>query len=218
MKQFWKNAGRRGFTLIEVLVTTAVIGVLVAVTVPAVTSQISAADPARVVSDLANITTGIDAFSSNMSPARQPVYVEDLANKNLSTESDITGKVFTNIDTRWKGPYIQRAMVPQHADGIAFLSGYSSSILNQFATCLSTSEGLTSCSIADVAPSANDYLVIRIRGLDEAEFEVINKLIDNGETAGSGTAQSQKLGKFRYFPFPTVASSTAFYFATPLIR
>lgn len=220
MKQFGKNAGRRGFTLIEVLVTTAVIGVLVAVTVPAVTSQISAADPARVVSDLANITTGIDAFSSNMSPARQPVYVENLANQNDPGDIDITGKAFTNIATRWKGPYIQRAMVPNVATdgGIAFLSGYSSSILNRFATCLSTDPGVENCAVDGDARSTDDYLVVRITGLDEPEFEVINKLIDNGETPGSSSTASQYLGKFRYDKQGTAASSTAYYYATPLIR
>ena len=110
MKHFSKKAGRPGFTLIEVLVTVAVIGVLVAVTIPAVTGQINAADPARVVSDLANITSGIDAFGVNMRPSL-PGDVEDLANAVSSTDLDagsvsVNPAVYGTASTKWKGPYI----------------------------------------------------------------------------------------------------------------
>jgi type IV pilus assembly protein PilA len=222
MKQFWKKgkkAGRRGFTLIEVLVTVGVMGVLVAVTVPAVTSQISAADPSRVASDLVNITSAIDAFSSNMSPARQPSTVESLVNIPDAAASDINGNLFTNITSKWKGPYIQRAIVLNSTGGIAFQSGYASSILNQLATCNSKILGINCETPGTKARDLDDYLVVQITGLDEQEFEIINKLIDSGETAGSSTSgASQQLGKFRYYKAGTVASSTAYFFATPLLK
>lgn len=210
MKQLLKKAGRPGFTLIEVLVTVAVIGVLVAVTVPAVTSQISAADPSRVVSDLVNVTAGIDAFSANMSPASMPGDVEDLANAPSSTDVDIYSVAYANAATRWKGPYIERAIIKDvngSPAGNAFPSGYTSFVQNDFVKCNSK---VTFAGCSQTPPL--DYLVVKISPIAVGEFEVINKLIDAGETAGSSSSQS--LGKIRYDSL----SSTAYYYATPLIK
>ena len=71
---------RFGFTLVEVLVTTVVIGVLAAVVLPALAKQTSAADPARVSSDLNNIKMGIEVFSQNLRPD-YPGDLEDLVNQ-----------------------------------------------------------------------------------------------------------------------------------------
>lgn len=212
MKQFGKKAGRRGFTLIEVLVTTAVIGVLVAVTVPAVTSQISAADPARILSDLVNISAGVDAFASNMSPTVQPGDIEDLANPVTTSDQNINSEAYANAVTRWKGPYIQRAMTNLDAavsGDTAYVSGYASRIMTAFVKCNSR---VASQGCATSPPDSVDYLVVKVTQLQPAEFELVNKLIDAGELMGSSTSQS--LGKFRY----NAASTTAYYFATPLLK
>jgi len=217
LKQFWtkgKKAGRRGFTLIEVLVTVAVIGVLVAVTIPAVTSQINAADPARILSDLGNITSGIDAFSINVRPS-MPGDVEDLANA-VSSTGDLdggttisAGVAYGTSYTKWKGPYIEKPVVENFssAAGNAFSSGYSSFVQNDFVRC-NSKVAFQGCSLT-LPP---DYLVVQIAPLTEAEFELVNKLIDTQESAGPSTSQS--LGKLRY----KAASSTAYYYATPLIQ
>lgn len=210
MKQFLKKAGRRGFTLIEVLVTVTVIGILVAVTVPAVTSQIGAADPARILSDLVNISAGIDAFASNMSPTIQPGDIEDLANAVNTADHDINNLAYANA-VSWKGPYIQRAITAKDVATLldtAFASGYASRIMTAFVKCNSTI-AFQGC---DTTPPL-DYLVVKVTQLKTDEFELINKLIDAGEPAGSSTSESQSLGKFRY----NSASTTAYYFATPLL-
>ena len=214
MKQFNRKAGRRGFTLIEVLVTVGVIGVLVAVTIPAVTSQINAADPARVVSDLANVTSGIDAFAVNMRPSL-PGDLGDLANAVSSTgdadggTTTLAGVAYGVATTKWKGPYLERPILETASAGTGngFASGYQSFVQQDFIRCNSKAT-TAGCSTA----SPSDYLVIQIAPLTTAEFELVNKLIDNGETAGTAGSQSQ--GKFRYF----AASSTAYFFATPLVQ
>jgi prepilin-type N-terminal cleavage/methylation domain len=212
MKQFLKKAGRRGFTLIEVLVTVTVIGVLVAVTVPAVTSQIGAADPSRIASDLVNISAGIDAFASNMSPLVQPGDIEDLANAVTAADRDISDSSYTtSAQTRWKGPYIQRAMTANGVANVAdtaFATGYASRIMTAFVRC--NSKIASPCSQADTL----DYLVVEVTQMKTDEFELVNKLIDAGEPAGSSSTASQSIGKFRY----GAASSTAYYFATPLLK
>src|SRR5687767_12478085 len=108
---------RFGFTLVEVLVTTVVIGVLAAVVLPALAKQTSAADPARVASDLNNLKIGLEVFSQNMRPD-YPGDLEDLVNApNAPSSTSVTSTVddlaidngaYANR-TLWNGPYVAQA-------------------------------------------------------------------------------------------------------------
>ena len=60
-----------GFTLIEVLVTVVVIGVLAAVVIPALASMSGSADSTRLLADLNNIRTGIENFDLAVRAGRQ---------------------------------------------------------------------------------------------------------------------------------------------------
>src|SRR5688572_27563266 len=95
---------QRGFTLTEVLVTTVVIGVLAATMLPALMRQTTAADPARLVSELGSIKTAIEIFGQNMRPAF-PGDLEDLVNSPIAGDVDVAAVAYTNVN-RWKGPYV----------------------------------------------------------------------------------------------------------------
>src|SRR5688500_8213345 len=107
-----------GFTLVEVLVTTVVIGVLAAVVLPALAKQTSAADPARVASDLNNIKMGIEVFSQNLRPD-YPGDLEDLVNQPVddastspsSSNDDLAldGSFYANT-ANWNGPYVAQSL------------------------------------------------------------------------------------------------------------
>src|SRR5437588_2576445 len=74
-----QRKSKRGFTLVETVVTVGIIGALAAVVYPTVVKQFDSADPTRAAEDLGNIRTGIEAFGINVTP-HQPLYLTDLAN------------------------------------------------------------------------------------------------------------------------------------------
>lgn len=101
---------RRGFTLPEVLVTVAIVAVLAAIVVPAVTQQISRGDAPSIQGSIIGLRT---AFTSFVSDVRKfPGDVSQLqtapvagTDKDLGT-SATNGTVYTSaVAGRWKGPY-----------------------------------------------------------------------------------------------------------------
>src|SRR4051794_14802002 len=100
--------GKRGFTLVETVVTVGIIAALAAVVYPTVVRQFDTADPTRAAEDLNNVRTGIEAFGINVRP-NQPKDIEDLANliTNAAPDSTARGALYSTADiNNWKGPYI----------------------------------------------------------------------------------------------------------------
>lgn len=113
------NRNRRsGFTLPEVLVTVAIIAVLAAAVVPAVTQQLSKADAPSFNASLGALRTAITSFVSDV--RKYPGKVDDLQTKptantdfdlsddgvGLATGTGAQGTVFsTSVANRWRGPY-----------------------------------------------------------------------------------------------------------------
>lgn len=201
----------KGFTLIEVLVTVVVIGVLAAVVIPAVTAQVSAGDSSRVLSDLNNVRTGIENF--DIAVRQYPGDIDDLVNSpgiasssgsGASIDADLTGALYVSNAT-WAGPYLETALASSVTSSTvsvsapAFNSGYASTINNH----------ISGCKITDLTLPCNasgaDYAVVSVNGLTSAQAASLDTYID-------GSAASTT-GKFRYVSDAT--SSTGYYFATP---
>ena len=208
-----KASVKNGFTLIEVLVTVVVIGVLAAVVIPAVTSQVTAGDSSRVINDLNNVRTGIENF--DIAVRQFPGDVEDLVNKPGTTttgsgtdvDADISGGSLTG-NAGWNGPYIE-ATVPStiasstaSASGAAFSTGYTASIDNKFVGC-----PIGTASVCD-STTSSDYLAIHVTNLTRDQAQTLNDLIDGTETSSSTS------GKFR--AKASGNAYTGFYYATPL--
>src|SRR5215208_3539041 len=74
---------RRGFTLIETVVTVGLIAVLAAFVVPSVLRKADAADPVKVANDLNSISTAVQSFASDVKGAL-PGDLEDLTEPLLT--------------------------------------------------------------------------------------------------------------------------------------
>lgn len=97
----------KGFTLAEVLVTVAIIAVLAAVVVPAVTGQMDKGDLGRISNDIANLRTGVEQFVSDV--RKYPGSIGQLTRSIATTDKDITATLYTSgYTSRWKGPYINK--------------------------------------------------------------------------------------------------------------
>lgn len=110
---------RSGFTLPEVLVTIAIVAVLAAIVVPAVTQQIGKADAPSFNSSLGSFRTAITSFVADVK--KFPGKVDDLQVKPTAiTDFDLSadgvgaaagtgapqGTAFsTAVANRWRGPY-----------------------------------------------------------------------------------------------------------------
>lgn len=209
MKRMKGSIRNAGFTLIEVLVTIVVIGVLAAVVIPAVTAQVTAGDASRVISDVSNIRTGIENF--DIAVRQFPGDVDDLVNapgtsssgSGATVDADVTGAVYLGT-TSWAGPYME-ASVPAsiasstvNASGAAFTSGYASTVNNKFLSCKIT----TTTSACDA--TSPDYVVIELDNLTASQLATLSVAIDGVEATASSTS-----GKFR------VAGTVGYYYATP---
>lgn len=203
---------RFGFTLIEILVTTVVIAVLAAVVLPTVAKQTSAADPARVLSDLANIKMGIEVFANNMRPDF-PSDLEDIVNAPTQSTATVVSGVYDDLSlsgvryantANWKGPYVAQAL----PEGFTTASGltpwragangfYNNAILRCDITAVAACTPVTSGTGA--------YVTLLLEGLSSNEATNIDNLLDGGIGSTSGT--------FRYITSGT--SQAAYYFAVP---
>lgn len=200
-----------GFTLVEVLVTTVVIGVLAAVVLPALAKQTSAADPARVASDLNNIKMGIEVFSQNLRPD-YPGDLEDLVNQpaddastSVSSSNDdlaIDGLFYANT-TNWNGPYVAQSLSADTAGvgSTTWRAGAAGFYENDLKICDITS----AVACAEVESGDGAFVTIQLNGLTITEADGIDVMLD-GSPANSTT------GLFRYSVSTT---ATGFYYTIP---
>ncbi len=105
---------KAGFTLPEVLVTVAIVAVLAAVVVPAVTQQLSKGDSPAFLGSVNSLRTSIASFASDVRklPGEVSQLSVDIDDADPPTEEDLgaspgdAGVAYTEaVAARWRGPY-----------------------------------------------------------------------------------------------------------------
>lgn len=220
---------RKGFTLIETVVTVGIIAVLAAFVVPSVLKKADAADPVKVANDLNSISTAIQTFASDVKGAL-PGDLEDLTEPLLTNtncnnlnpcDSTVTHTdIYTIQQVKlWKGPYLAASVNPDPTQAIR--SGYVAEIHNtlvRFDEISGVPEfcpgpGTTQIPCAGFVATNPLFVAVRVDSLNLQQALVVNSIID-----GPNETQPGLQGRFR-FPTPatpTLLASPAYFLATPV--
>ncbi len=166
------KVGRAGFTLVEILVTLLLIGLLVGVVLPSVLSQSEKGENQRVIDDVEAIRSATKLFRLDVQ--RWPGALDQLVVASTgawSTTNDLSGNAIPGgLLNKWGGPYLELGDLP----GDTLVTALGGSVQTAFST---TSWGGT------------DFLTIQVNHIPQANAEAISELVD-GDTDVSSSADS----------------------------
>jgi prepilin-type N-terminal cleavage/methylation domain-containing protein len=213
---------RKGFTLIETVVTVGLLAVLASFVVPSVIRKADAADPVKVANDLNAISTAIQTFSSDLKgilpgdiqDLTQPILVNTVCNRATPCDSTLSHTVAYSAQQAllWRGPYL--AVSIERDPNALLRSGYVADISNTLTRfdavngvpelCQLSGGGSVICN-GFVATNPL-FVGVRVTGLNRDQAMQVNSIIDGSNELNPGFE-----GRFRF----TADGSLAYYLASP---
>jgi prepilin-type N-terminal cleavage/methylation domain-containing protein len=187
----WRRTTRQGFTLIEVLVTLILIGLLVPFVFPIITGQIERYESIRVARDLTAFRTALNQYMANV--LAPPRYLNQMTGAITSTDSTAGGRAYSSRQVNgWIGPYLDEQLDATLRADPAMITGYDAIIQNQIRCFANTGNVTVTCG-------PGTLVAVRIDGLIGNEFELVNDLIDGeSEPNGRGLTRSRGMGRLRF--------------------
>ncbi len=227
MKNSFLTKSRRGFTLIETIVTVGLIAVLAAFVVPTVMQKAGVADPVKVQNDLGAVETALIGFINDTRGAR-PDSLTQLTEAISSTNLQLSSDNFTTQQAEnWKGPYLSRI-------GVATLpmpTGYGLSV-NQALIDFDATNNVARIAVPAVADAlvgaigsysatSQRFIAAQLNSVPLDQAKAINKALDGPEDVTETSTLAQLTGRVRF----TAASAgqtnktvTLYYLLVPEIK
>lgn len=161
---FKRRSARSGFTLPEVLVTVAIVAVLAAIVVPAVTQQLGKGDSAQFTRNVGALQTGATSYVTDV--RRFPRYLSQLVTAPAAGDSATfpLGVLSTAEAARWRGPYVQTEITGASGFVVGLGMAASDTLL---------------------ADATNNYLTLRLKG-DSSAVNRADTELDGGSGASAG--------------------------------
>lgn len=159
----------------------AILALLAAVLIPAVTGQISKGDATRTIQDLTSMRTGIEQFVADV--RRYPGRLSHLTNSITVAQRDVNGVLYpAGLIPRWRGPYVARDL------GSPVTTGFGGTTVDSLAR-LTNQPGVT-------------YIAVQIAGIPQADFDRMDLEIDGSVSATTGLLRWVAGDTMRYLALP----------------
>jgi prepilin-type N-terminal cleavage/methylation domain-containing protein len=158
---------RPGYTLIEVLVTVAILTVLAVVIIPVLTGEDTTERAARADTALKAVTDALTAFADDV--GEWPSSLDQLVTPLASGHRDICGTQYNGGERNaWAGPYLSR---PVAAGGLQAGIG-------------TIAPGFT------LAPGTEiDFLYLTVTGVEEGDAVALNARVDGDADPAAGAVR-----------------------------
>jgi prepilin-type N-terminal cleavage/methylation domain-containing protein len=219
MKSSILAGNRRGFTLIETVVTVGLIAVLAAFVIPTVVQKADAADPVKVQNDVAAIASAAGTFFTDAKGV-YPAEVKALTAKINTASLRLDGTTFdTTRVLTWNGPYLTLTIEPVTD---AFQTGFGLLISNDLADYDAQTNVAKDVGGSTLLGSTGSwlaehprFLAVQVGAVPRQQALEINRLIDGVTEDASDSTQAQPGGRFR-FTKVTAGKVNAYFLGSPI--
>lgn len=173
-------AARRGFTLVEVIVSIILIAMLTAVVVPTIRGRIREGFSSTVVQELSDLTMAINAYRQDV--GKYPPQI-DYLNVLATGATDVCANTLSTLQTNnFRGPYINRPIT-----ALGYAIGSSSATVNDVLNVVRNT--------AVYAGGPNiDVLQIFVDGVDSTTSQDVDLKVDGVSDQNYGTIKWQAQG------------------------